>query len=135
MIHLIVGKKGTGKTKKLVELINKAAGESNGSVVCIEQGRGLTYDISHMVRLVDADEYAVNGYDALYGFLSGVLAGNYDITHMFVDHVLRIGNGTMEEFEAFLLRLQALKALQGVDVVFSVSADASELPEAARSLI
>ena len=83
MINLIPGKKGTGKTKILVEAIKKAAESATGNVVCIERGMQLTYDLPHNVRLADAEEYGVNSYDAFYGFVAGLLAGNYDIQEVF----------------------------------------------------
>ena len=91
MINLIPGKKGTGKTKVLVDAIESSVKNATGDVVCIERGMKLTYDLPHKVRLVDAEEYGINSYDAFYGFVAGVLAGNYDIQEIFVDGILRIG--------------------------------------------
>ena len=90
MIKLIVGKKGTGKTKALVERVNEAVAISKGNVVCIEKDLNLTYSLNHKARLVVADEYGIDGYDEFFGFISGLLAGNYDITHLFVDGVFKI---------------------------------------------
>ena len=78
MITLILGKKGSGKTKRLIDMCNSAVAASNGNVVFIEKDNNLTYDISHKARLAVAEEYAVKGYDALYGFIAGMCAGNYD---------------------------------------------------------
>ena len=85
MIKLIVGQKGSGKTKTLIDMINAAAKEAKGNVVCVEKGLKMTYDISHSVRLIDIEHYDIKGFDAFYGFLAGVCAGNYDITDVFVD--------------------------------------------------
>lgn len=76
MITLILGKKGSGKTKRLIDMCNSAVAASNGNVVFIEKDNNLTYDISHKARLAVAEEYAVKGYDALYGFIAGMCAGN-----------------------------------------------------------
>ena len=84
MIKLIVGKKGSGKTKALLEMIEEAVGTSKGSVVCIEKGNSLKYNVSHQARLVDIEDYDVSDFNTLYGFLAGMLAGNYDITDLFV---------------------------------------------------
>ena len=89
MIKLIIGKKGSGKTKLLIDKVNTAVQNTNGYVVCIEKGMKLTFEIDHAVRLIDADEYAIKGYDAFYGFVSGVLAGNYDIKEIFIDGILK----------------------------------------------
>lgn len=90
MIQLIVGHKGSGKTKAIVEMANKAVKESKGYVVVIEKDVRLTYEISSAARLVYSDEYAIAGYDAVYGFITGLLAGNYDITHIYVDPVFKM---------------------------------------------
>ena len=99
MIKLITGTKGSGKTKAMIEMINKAAETTPGNIVCIEKSMKLTYDVSHAVRLIDVDEYAIAGYETLYGFIAGVLAGNYDIVEVYIDGILKIGGGDMEGLE------------------------------------
>lgn len=89
MIHVIMGLKGSGKTKKMIDGINAAVAEAHGDVVCIEYGKKLTYDISYKVRLVDSEEYAIRNADMLKGFLSGLHAGNFDITHVFIDNLYK----------------------------------------------
>ena len=91
MIKLIVGSKGAGKTKTLIDMAKNAAETSKGNVVCVEKGTKLQYDLPTVVRLIDSDEYGVKGFACLYGFLAGLLAGNYDITHLFVDGTFKIG--------------------------------------------
>lgn len=127
MIKLITGKKGTGKTKVLIDMINDAVKSTNGDLICIEKGAKLTYDISYKVRLVDAEHFNVSGYDSFYGFVAGMLAGNYDIKEIFVDSILKIG-GT--DFDEFGIMLDKLDKLTGDDtqVIFTVSADNEELP-------
>ena len=133
MINLIPGKKGTGKTKILVDQITKAAGEATGYVVCIERGMKLTYDIPHKVRLVDAEEYGITSYDAFYGFVAGMLAGNYDIQEIYVDGILRIGGRDYDEFGAMIEKVAVLA--KDVKVVLTVSADPEELPDKVRAFI
>lgn len=135
MIRLIVGNKGSGKTKTLIRMTNEAVGTSSGNVVCLEKGLKLTYDISHKARLVDTDEYEVEGFEALFGFLSGLMAGNYDITHIFVDATLKIGGRDYEAFAAMLDRLAKLPAAAHVELVFTVSCDAAELPQRVQDYI
>ena len=89
MVRLIMGVKGSGKTKQLIELINNAAKDEPGNVVCIEANRNLTYDIHYHIRLIDAQEYKLNSYDMFRGFISGLYAGNYDISHVFIDSLCR----------------------------------------------
>lgn len=129
MLKLIIGKKGSGKTKKLIEEATAAADVSNGNVVCVEKGNTLTYNITHRVRLVDTDHYEISGFDAFYGFLSGICAGNYDVTHIFVDAILRICGRDFDELAKFFERVNALSKESSTEFTFTVSADEGELPE------
>lgn len=131
MIKLIVGEKGTGKTKAMIDMINAAADTTNGNVVVVEKSMKLTYDISHKARLIDVDEYKITNYDALYGFLAGLLAGNYDITDVFVDGSLKIGGYDLEGYGVLLDQVNAL-AGENVKVTITVSANAETLPESVK---
>lgn len=133
MINLIPGKKGTGKTKILVDMITKAVEEATGNVVCIERGMKLTYDIPSKVRLVDAEEYGINSFDAFYGFVAGLLAGNYDIQEIYIDGILRIGGRDYEELGKMLEKVAVLA--KDVKLVFTVSAEPDELPEKVKGFI
>ncbi|MBQ8611756.1 MAG: hypothetical protein IJ412_08635 [Oscillospiraceae bacterium] len=126
MIKLITGTKGTGKTKTMIEMINKSAETTPGNVVCIEKSMKLTYDVSHKVRLIDVDEYAIDGYETLYGFIAGVLAGNYDIVEVYIDGVLKIGGGDLVGLECLLKKLESLSK-GSVSFVITVSADVETL--------
>ena len=124
MITLILGHKGSGKTKKLMAMYNAEVEQSKGNVVFIEKDNTLTYDLSHKARLVAAEDYAIKGFDALYGYIAGMCAGNYDITDIFVDSVLKIGGSDLNELESFVGRLSKLDA----HIVMSVSAAKEEIP-------
>ncbi|MBQ6830288.1 MAG: hypothetical protein IJO59_04090 [Clostridia bacterium] len=126
MITLILGKKGSGKTKRLMDLCNEAVAQSKGNVLFIEKDNTLTYNISHKVRLAAADEYAVKGFDSLYGFIAGMCAGNYDITDIFVDSTLKIG-GDIADLLSFVEKLKKLSEMANTNVVMSVSADRGEI--------
>ncbi|MCM1008101.1 MAG: hypothetical protein NC485_09245 [Ruminococcus flavefaciens] len=134
MIKLITGKKGTGKTKILIEQINDAVKSTNGNLVCIEKGDNIRRSISFRVRWCDTESFAIEGYDAFYGFVAGMLAGNFDIQDVFVDGILKIGG---RDYDAFGTLLEKLDKLTGNDatVVFTVSADAEELPESVKQFI
>ena len=96
----------------------------------------MTYSISHRIRLVDIEHYDVSGYDALYGFLTGILAGNYDITHLFVDATLRIGGRDLSDLADMLLKLKKIIAERGdTEVMFTISCDKSELPESIQDMV
>ena len=134
MIQLIVGSKGSGKTKKLIDQINASAKTPPGNIVCIEKSMKLTYDIDHAARLIDVDEYKINGYDMLYGFIAGVLAGNYDIVEVYLDGVLKLGNHDLEGLGGLLDRLDALTG-ESVKMVVTVSADLDVLPEGVKKYL
>ncbi|HBL40289.1 MAG TPA: hypothetical protein DDY98_01440 [Ruminococcaceae bacterium] len=128
MIKLILGHKGSGKTKKLVELVNAAAQASNGNVVCVEKESQLTYDVTSRARLTATDTFSIQGYSAFYGFLCGICAGDHDITDIFVDATLRIGGRDYNELAQFLAKVNELSKLEEKDITFTVSADKEEIP-------
>jgi len=128
MVKLIVGLKGTGKTKLLIEQVNSEANNAKGDVVCIEKGKKLTYDISHRIRLISADEYGIDNFDCLYAFVCGIIASNYDITAIFIDGVLKICGNKKDELAGFV---EKLKGVLNDDktITITVSADPSEISE------
>ncbi|NLN81889.1 MAG: hypothetical protein GX136_05015 [Clostridiales bacterium] len=129
MVNLILGNKGSGKTKLLIDKCNTATANSKGNVVFIEKNNSqLYYNIGHKTRLVAADDYGVQGYDAFYGFISGMCAGDYDITDIFIDSTLKIGGRDMDELAAFIERLNILSEKSEVNLVLTVSADKDDLP-------
>ena len=134
MIKLITGKKGTGKTKILIDQINEAVKASNGNVVCVEKGSTVRYSISRKVRWCDTEYYKVEGYDAFYGFIAGLLASNYDITHIYVDGILRIVGRDYEEVGKMFEKIDTLTG-DDVSVVFTVSADTDDLSENVKQFI
>ena len=119
MLKLIVGVKGTGKTKALIDLVNTAAEKTAGSVVCIEKGNKLRFDIKSAVRLLDATEYMVDDAEALFGFIAGIYASNHDITEIFVDSALKICNDDMSAFETFILKLEAFAKINDLHVAIT----------------
>lgn len=127
MIKLIVGKKGSGKTKQMVDMINQNLATVKGNIVCIEKSMQLGYNINTSVRLIDVDAYKIEGYDRFYGFFAGVLAGNYDIEQVYVDGILKIGNGDLAGLEELLEKINAISG--DITVVFTVSAEAATLSE------
>jgi ABC-type cobalamin/Fe3+-siderophores transport system ATPase subunit len=133
MIKVICGKNGSGKTKKMIDMVNDVCKTSTGSVVCIEQGMQLTYDISYRCRLIAANEYNIKGYEEFYGFLAGVLAGNYDISEVFVDGILKIGNKDLLGLADLLKRVEALA--ENINVTITVSADENELPDEVKKYL
>ncbi len=128
MIKLITGKKGSGKTKTLIDNINSAVAETNGCLVCVEKGETLRRSISYKVRWVGVEQFDIAGYENFYGFIAGMLAGNYDIKEVFVDGILKIGGADFAELGNMLAKLDKLTGNDTI-VTFTVSADNGELPE------
>ena len=108
MVKVIIGVKGTGKTKALISMVNEAVEKSNGTVVCIEKGVGLRFDVTYNARLINTNEYLIFDAQALYGFVAGILASNHDVTDLFIDGALKISNNDVAAFEAFLKAVDEL---------------------------
>lgn len=128
MVKVITGNKGSGKTKILIDMINAASANTDGYVVCIDKSDKLRYDIGHSVRIVDTDKSRVYSFEAFYGLIAGLVAGNYDIKDIFVDSILKIGGADFEALGALLAKVDKLTGNE-VNVVFTVSADKADLPE------
>ena len=128
MIKLIAGKKGTGKTKLLINAIHEAEQASNGNVVAIQIGSSLNIDIYHKVRLVNIEDYNIDNYDAMYGFIAGMLASDYDWTDIFVDGILKICGRDMEKIGAMFDKVAAVSG-ENTHVTFTISAEVADLTE------
>ncbi len=136
MIKLIVGTKGTGKTKVMLEQANAAVEVSKGNVVYVTKGMGVRHELSNNVRLVDTEEFEIFGFEKFTGFLSGILAGNYDITNLYVDGTFKIGSKekNYEGLTNMILHL-AKVAPQDCEIVFSVSCSAEDLPTSLQHFV
>ena len=121
-----MGAKGSGKTKQLIEMINNAVKDESGNVVCIEANRNMTFDIHYQIRLIDAQEYKLNSYETFRGFISGLYAGNYDISHVFVDNLCKtVGREVDKETEAFLNWLDMFGEKNNIKFTVTISAEES----------
>ena len=130
MIRVIMGKKGTGKTKQMIDMINEAVQSEHGNVVCIEKGSKLTFDIHYQIRLVDSSEYDVANFTALKGFISGLHAGNYDITHIFIDSLTKIvPTDDYNDVEVFLNWLNRFGEQNGIKFTITISDEPDLAPE------
>ena len=129
MLKLIVGLKGSGKTKTIVEMANKKLDETKGAVVFIEKGTKLIHEVKYQARLLDTDEYLVSNASELYGFVAGNFGGNHDVTDIFIDSALKICNNDITAFSAFLDKVIACAGTHPVDFVITASMAAEALPE------
>jgi len=136
MVRLIMGAAGAGKTKQLIQLIHASVEAEKGSVVCIEPGADMTYDVSYNVRLVNAGEYDLNSFECLRGFISGLYAGNYDISHVYVDNLCKITrNDDLNEVEKFLNWLERFSDKNMVKFTVTISADADIATDGLRHFL
>ena len=128
MIKLIIGNKGSGKTKKLIDLVNLCVEKSDGNVVCVEKEPKLTYDVSSRARLLETDTYAIKGHKAFYGYLAGICAGNYDVTDILVDATFKIVGREYEKLPQFFEMLTNLSNATDINFYFTISCDKEDLP-------
>ncbi len=135
MLKLIIGLKGSGKTKQLIELANKAVEVSPGNVVCIEKSNKLIFDVNHKVRLVDTEAYGVKGAAELYGLVCGILATNYDVKDLFIDSALRICGDDVATWVEFMDRLEKLCTKYEVQCVCTSSIDQADLPKSLEKYV
>ncbi|MEG1783084.1 MAG: hypothetical protein RR253_07535 [Oscillospiraceae bacterium] len=133
MIKLIVGEKGSGKTKQMVDMINSNIGKVKGNIVCIEKSMQLTYNIDTSVRLIDVDEYKIDNYEKFYGFFAGVLAGDYDIEQVYIDGILKVGNKDVEGLGDVLEKIDAIT--KEIQVVISLSLAVIDIPDDVKKYI
>ena len=129
MIQVIMGLKGSGKTKKMIASINETLANASGDVVCIEYGKKLTYDVNYRVRLVDSKEYGISGLDMLKGFLSGLHAGNFDITNVYIDNLYKTIGSDRAIGEAFITWCAAFAQANNMNITITVSDDPAEASE------
>ena len=135
MLKLIIGSKGTGKTKQLIELVNSTVDATNGDVVCIEKGNKLRFDIKFQVRLIEADESDIKTADSLYGFVAGILASNNDVKYLFIDSALKIIGDDVEGFDAMLTKFDKLAAYKGVELIITSSVDKEKASETVKKYV
>ena len=135
MIQIIMGLKGSGKTKKLIDAINAAVASAQGDVVCIEYGKQLTYDVNHRVRLVNSKEYGINNIDKLKGLLSGLHAGNFDITNVYIDNLYKTIGDDRATGEEFILWCAEFAQANNMNITITVSDDAAGASEAIKAYL
>ena len=135
MIQVIMGLKGSGKTKRLIDAINAAVASAQGDVVCIEYGSKLTYDVNYRVRLVNAKEYEINNLDKLKGLLSGLHAGNFDITNVYIDNLYKTIGTDRATGEEFIAWCAEFAKANNMNITVTVSDDPAQASEAVKAYL
>ena len=135
MVELLIGKKGTGKTKALVDKVNTALTVAKGNVVFIAKNSDQMYAVDSKARMATTSDFDIRSYNELLGFIYGIVSRDYDITNIFVDGIFKIiGTDNLDGFEDFLKRLETLSRNQNISFVISVSIDADTAPEYIKEL-
>ena len=135
MIQIIMGLKGSGKTKKLIDSINQCVASAQGDVVCIEYGNNLRYEVSSRARLVSSKEYGIQNPDMLKGFLSGLHAGNYDITNVYIDNLYKTIGNDRAIGESFILWCAEFAKANEMNITVTVSDDPTLASEAVKAYL
>ena len=135
MIKLLIGVKGTGKTKTLIEQVNAAQEATKGNVVCIEKGTKLRYDINYQVRLINTEDYLISDASALEGFVAGILASNNDVTDIFIDSALKIAQDDVAAFDSFLDKIASVIEKSDVNILITASLPAESATETMKKYL
>ena len=135
MLKLIIGVKGTGKTKTLINMVNTAVENSTGDVVCIEKGVKLRYDVKYQARLINTEEFFIDDAQSLYGLLAGIFASNHDVTDLFIDSAYKICKNNTADFDIFVDEVSKLAEKVGVNVVMTSSIPADEATDTVKKYL
>lgn len=126
MIKILMGEKGTGKTKAFIDMVNQSINEEKGNVICVMKGDRHLFDLKSAIRLTDTNDFYIEDFHALHGFISGMISRDYDITHVFIDSITKIAGENFAEFDGFLCKLESLAEKYNVSFTITVSAPVAD---------
>lgn len=135
MVNLIIGKKGTGKTKRIIKLAQDALHQATGQVVFIDDDKRCMSELNYKIRFINTNDFALKTADDLYGFIAGMIAGNYDTQKMFIDGLYKITDLTDETLDCFIAKLDEICKKHDVDVYISISTVSDNISEASKKFI
>lgn len=135
MVQLIVGEKGKGKTKHLLDKVNSEIKSISGNIVYLDRSSKHMYELNNKVRLIDVSEYMIENSNEFLGFILGVLSQDHDLEHMYFDGFLAMSNTSLDEFEAVVAKLDKISEKFNVNFIVSISKNEAELPESVKSKI
>jgi hypothetical protein len=135
MISVICGLKGSGKTKRILDMANDMVTQSNGRIMFVDYDNRCMYDLRHQVRYLIAPEFGIDNADRFYGFLSGLVAGDYDTEAIFIDAFLKIVKADIKTLADFFAKLEEMAQKNGVHFVISLSCEREAIPEAIQKYI
>lgn len=129
MVELIVGKKGKGKTKVLLDKVNGAVKEANGSIVYLDKSTKHMYELNNKVRLIDVSGFPIKNADEFVGFICGILSQDHDLEQIYLDSFLKVAKLEGKDVTSTLEQLESIGAQFNVTFIISMSLDKEELPE------
>ena len=135
MVQLIYGPKGSGKTKRLIDMVNAEIEATTGDVVFVDDDKRYMYDVKRQIRFVDVTEYDVNSAERLYGFICGILSQNFDITAIYIDAFMHMIRKDAEEIEDLFNNLKGIADKHNIKLVINVSAKTDVVPEFLKDYI
>lgn len=136
MIKIHIGLKGSGKTKKIIDDVNNAISQEKGNVVCITEGNRLMHDLNRGVRMVNTENFDIKNFDMFIGLLCGIIAQDFDVTHIFIDSIFKsVPSGNMNNIDELVTALEKLEEDFGVSFTIMVSADAADATELVKKYI
>ena len=135
MVELIVGKKGKGKTKVLLDRVNGAVKEANGSIVYLDKSTKHMYELNNKVRLIDVSSYPLKNADELVGFICGIISQDHDLEQIYLDSFLKVSKLEGADVTDTLEQLDKIGEKYGISIVASISLDKEEIPEALQDKI
>ncbi|MDR5658533.1 hypothetical protein RH915_03420 [Serpentinicella sp. ANB-PHB4] len=129
MIKLLTGQEGSGKTKKLIGMVNNAIKTTKGNLVFLDYDNNQMYKIDYKVRFMGISEYNINDDTSLYGFICGIIASNYDVENIYIDRLFNITNKEVQELETFFNKLAELELKYNVNFIMTIGKCKDDLPE------
>ncbi|MEA3423216.1 MAG: twitching motility protein PilT [Bacillota bacterium] len=135
MVRLIVGGKGTGKTKKIIDLANEQVDATSGHIVFIDDDMRHSYEVNHDIRLLNMEEHSIKNQDEFYGYICGAVSTDYDIETIYIDGLVKIVDLAYEETAEYIEKLESICEIYDISLVITLSYDEEELPDSLREKI
>lgn len=135
MVSMVVGPKGTGKTKRMIKLANEDVEKLKGSVVYIDDDKRHMYDLNHDMRFMNMEEYPVTTKEEFFGFVCGIISNNYDIQRIYIDGLLKVVDVSVEEMVAYFEKFDNIAEKNDLKFIFSLNQESDALPDALKKCI
>jgi len=135
MVKLIVGTKGSGKTRKMINLANDQVNDAKGNLIFINKDKRLMYDLQHDIRFISVEDYDIKDVEGYTGFLNGIICSNHDIETIYIDSILKHANIGMVDVVGFLDKLHLMGEKSGLDFKVSISSSIEEMPEEIKKYV